>query len=113
MAECSTQQLRKPDDQLTDGGFEMHASPDLTMPILVVDDFGTMTRIIETLLRQVGFDNIALARDVASALDQLRSKRFELVIADWKMGPPGGLELLERMRGDPVTSSARFILMTA
>ena len=31
---------------------------DLSMPILVVDDYNTMARIIRNLLKQLGFDDI-------------------------------------------------------
>ena len=31
---------------------------DLSMPVLVVDDYSTMIRIIRNLLKQLGFDNI-------------------------------------------------------
>jgi two-component system, chemotaxis family, chemotaxis protein CheY len=31
---------------------------DLSMPILVVDDYSTMIRIIRNLLKQLGFENV-------------------------------------------------------
>ena len=36
---------------------------DLSMPILVVDDYSTMIRIIRNLLRQLGFEDIDDASD--------------------------------------------------
>jgi two-component system chemotaxis response regulator CheY len=35
---------------------------DLSMPVLVVDDYSTMIRIIRNLLKQLGFENIDDAR---------------------------------------------------
>ena len=36
---------------------------DLSMPVLVVDDYSTMVRIIRNLLRQLGFADVDDARD--------------------------------------------------
>ncbi|MFQ5346805.1 MAG: hypothetical protein ACE5ED_03040, partial [Rhodothalassiaceae bacterium] len=35
---------------------------DKTMPILIVDDYKTMLRIVRNLLKQLGFDNVDRAR---------------------------------------------------
>ncbi len=43
-------------------------SVDLSMPVLVVDDYSTMVRIIRNLLRQVGFTNVDDASDGIGAL---------------------------------------------
>ena len=42
---------------------------DLSMPVLVVDDYNTMIRIIRNLLKQLGFENIDDASDGSAALD--------------------------------------------
>src|ERR1044072_6675194 len=39
----------------------------LSMPILVVDDYNTMIRIIRNLLRQLGFEDVDDASDGSSA----------------------------------------------
>ena len=89
----------------------MAVDPDIN--ILVVDDFGTMVRIVQGLLQQAGFRNIEHVADGASALERLRSKTFSVVISDWRMSPMSGLELLRRMRQDPALQPVRFILITA
>jgi len=43
---------------------------DLSMPILVVDDYGTMIRIIRNLLKQIGFENVDDANDGSAALEK-------------------------------------------
>ena len=63
---------------------------DLSMPILVVDDYGTMIRIIRNLLKQLGFDNVDDASDGALALTKMRGRRYGLVISDWNMEPMTG-----------------------
>jgi two-component system chemotaxis response regulator CheY len=88
-------------------------SVDLSMPILVVDDYSTMVRIIRNLLRQVGFTHVDDACDGISALRRLREKSYRLVISDWNMEPMSGYELLKEMRADPGLASVPFIMITA
>jgi two-component system, chemotaxis family, chemotaxis protein CheY len=88
-------------------------SVDLSMPVLVVDDYSTMVRIIRNLLRQVGFTNVDDAFDGISALRRLREKPYRLVISDWNMEPMSGYELLKEMRADPDLASVPFIMITA
>ena len=88
-------------------------SVDLSMPVLVVDDYNTMVRIIRNLLRQVGFTNVDDASDGISALKRLREKQYGLVISDWNMEPMTGYELLQTMRADPSFASVPFIMITA
>jgi two-component system, chemotaxis family, chemotaxis protein CheY len=86
---------------------------DLSMPVLVVDDYSTMVRIIRNLLRQLGFADVDDARDGAAALAKMRSKRYGLVISDWNMEPMTGFELLREMRDDPQLEETPFIMVTA
>src|SRR4051812_16376187 len=86
---------------------------DLSMPILVVDDYNTMIRIIRNLLKQIGFENVDDASDGASALEKIRSKKYGLVISDWNMEPMTGYDLLKAVRSDSSTSKLPFIMVTA
>ena len=86
---------------------------DLTMPVLVVDDYNTMIRIIRNLLRQLGFEDIDDAADGSTALAKMRDKHYGLVISDWNMEPMTGYELLKQVRSDPSLSSTPFIMVTA
>ena len=86
---------------------------DRSMPILVVDDYATMVRIIRNLLKQLGFDNVDDAGDGSAALAKLRSKHYGLVISDWSMEPMTGYDLLREVRADPALSKTPFIMVTA
>jgi two-component system chemotaxis response regulator CheY len=86
---------------------------DKRTPILVVDDYKTMVRIVRNLLHQLGFEDVDEANDGASALAKLRARRFGLVISDWAMEPMNGLELLQQVRADPDLASLPFIMITA
>ena len=86
---------------------------DPSMPVLVVDDYSTMVRIIRNLLRQVGFSDVDDANDGAAALAKMRAKRYGLVISDWNMEPMSGYELLLQVRADPALGETPFIMVTA
>jgi two-component system chemotaxis response regulator CheY len=85
----------------------------LSANVLVVDDYGTMRRIIRNLLTQIGFTNIEEAADGAAALSKLREKSFGLVISDWNMEPMTGLQLLQEVRADNKLKPTPFIMVTA
>lgn len=86
---------------------------DHSMPVLVVDDYKTMIRIIRNLLKQLGFANVDEAGDGSAALNMMREKDYGLVISDWNMEPMTGYELLREVRADDRLSRTPFIMVTA
>lgn len=86
---------------------------DMNMPILIVDDYKTMLRIIRNLLKQLGFNNVDEATDGAAALQKLRDKHYDLVISDWNMEPMSGLQLLKEVRSDNKLKALPFVMITA
>ena len=86
---------------------------DPNMPILIVDDYKTMLRIIRNLLRQLNFTNIEEATDGSMALRKLREAPFSLVISDWNMEPMTGIQLLREVRADEKLKHIPFVMITA
>ena len=86
---------------------------DTSMPVLVVDDYNTMIRIIRNLLKQLGFENVDDAADGSAALAKMRDKKYGLVISDWNMEPMTGFELLKQVRADSELAETPFIMVTA
>ena len=86
---------------------------DMSMPVLVVDDYNTMIRILRNLLKQLGFQDIDDAADGTAALAKMRLKHYGLVISDWNMEPMTGYDLLKEVRGDPGLARTPFIMVTA
>lgn len=84
-----------------------------SMPILVVDDYATMVRIIRSLLKQIGFENVDDAPNGEAALEKIQSKAYGLIFSDWNMEPMSGIELLHRVRSDPATAHIPFIMVTS
>jgi two-component system chemotaxis response regulator CheY len=86
---------------------------DLSMPVLIVDDYNTMVRIIRNLLRQLGFEHIDDANDGTAALAKMQQRQYGLVISDWNMEPMTGYDLLQQVRADPALAKTPFIMVTA
>jgi len=86
---------------------------DRSMPVLVVDDYNTMIRIIRNLLKQIGFSDIDDAADGSAALARMREKKYGLVMSDWNMAPMTGYALLKEVRADPGVSKTPFIMVRA
>lgn len=83
------------------------------MPILIIDDYKTMLRIIRNLLTQLGFTNIDEATDGEMAWGKLQEKQYSLIISDWNMEPMSGYVLLQKVRASEKFRSMPFILVTA
>lgn len=83
------------------------------MPVLIVDDYSTMIRIIRNLLRQLGFEHIDDASDGSAALAKMEQRKYGLVISDWNMEPMTGYDLLKQVRANPGLSATPFIMVTA
>jgi two-component system chemotaxis response regulator CheY len=86
---------------------------DLEMPVLIVDDYKTMLRIIRNLLKQIGFNNVDEATDGKAALERMQQRKYGLVISDWNMEQMTGLELLKQVRVDESLRETPFIMITA
>ncbi len=85
----------------------------MNMPVLIVDDYKTMLKIIRNLLKQLGFSNVEEAMDGSTALQKIRGKNYGLVISDWNMEPMNGLQLLKEIRLDAKLKDVPFIMITA
>jgi two-component system chemotaxis response regulator CheY len=86
---------------------------DPSMPILVVDDYQTMIRIIRNLLKQLGFEEVDDALDGTQALAKMKQRKYGLVISDWNMEPMTGYDLLKAVRSDDNLKEMPFIMVTA
>ena len=88
-------------------------SVDMKMPILIVDDYKTMLRIVRNILKRVGFENVDEAAGGTEAFNKMKEKKYGLVISDWNMEPVTGLDLLKQVRGDGNMKDTPFIMISA
>lgn len=83
------------------------------MRFLVVDDFLTMRRVLRSLLREIGFDDVCEAAHGTAALEQLRAGPFDVVITDIEMPTLGGFELLSAIKKDAQLKHLPVLMVTA
>ncbi len=86
---------------------------DTNIPVLIVDDYKTMLRIIRNLLKQIGFEDVDEAIDGTDALRKMGIKKYGLIISDWNMQPMNGLDFLRHVRSDSSLNATPFIMVTA
>ena len=88
---------------------------DTSTRLLVVDDMGTMRKLVMRVCRELGFTDIIEAADGNLAWQQLTSSTppVGLVISDWNMPNCTGLDLLKKIRSDQQYKQLPFMLVTA
>ena len=86
---------------------------DKNLKFLVVDDMSTMRRIVRSILKELGFDNVEEAEDGNDALTKLRAGKFDFVVSDWNMPNLDGLEMLKAIRADDKLKALPVMLVTA
>ena len=91
----------------------LHQLDKKNMPVLVVDDFATMRKIVKKCLTELGFMNIVEADDGSVALEKLQHDHFQLIISDWNMPRMMGIDLLKAVRADERYKTVPFIMVTA
>ncbi len=83
------------------------------MDVLVVDDAATMRRIVKGLLHELGFKNMREAENGSAALDELKRKKADLVVADWNMPVMTGIDMLRAIRSDDGLKAIPVLMVTA
>ncbi len=82
------------------------------LEVMIVDDTSVSRMLMTELLQDIGVTNLALAKDGADALTQLKAKPVHLVISDQYMPNLDGLGLLKALRNNGPTAKIGFILVT-
>jgi two-component system chemotaxis response regulator CheY len=84
-----------------------------SIAVLVVDDQQTMRAMARQVLKQLGVIDVALAASGEAALDQMMSRRFDVVISDLNMPGLSGAELAQKIKAHPVLKGVPFFLATS
>jgi len=94
------------------GALALRVPEGKSMSVLVVDDVEANRDILASLLTEVGFECVH-AVDGQDALDQMRARRFELVLMDIRMPKLRGDEAIAIIRSDPELRASKVIAITA
>jgi two-component system phosphate regulon response regulator PhoB len=80
--------------------------------IVVVEDDGDISKILEHILCQQGYD-VTVAGNGSAALRAIRDQPPDLVVLDLMLPDMSGLEILKSLRQDAATAKTRVIIVTA
>ena len=86
---------------------------DLSMTMLIVDDYATMRRILKNIFKQLGYTRFVEADDGSTALEQLEKQKIDMIVSDWNMPKMSGLELLKTVRSSDEYKDIPFLMVTA
>src|SRR3990172_1199205 len=86
---------------------------DNNMKILVVDDLPMMRDSIISSLHEIGLKNITQSGDGLEALAELKKRKFDLLITDWKMPNMDGITLIRMIRSDAELKDMVVMMVTA
>lgn len=82
------------------------------MKILIADDSSTIRTYLSNLLWRWGHEVVA-AKDGAEAWQLLQSEAPQLVILDWMMPEPDGVEICHRLRTMPHFKNLYVLMLTS
>jgi cellulose synthase/poly-beta-1,6-N-acetylglucosamine synthase-like glycosyltransferase/CheY-like chemotaxis protein len=80
--------------------------------VLLVEDEALIRKLVTVAMERAGYA-VTVAEDGAQALERIGEALPDLIISDVMMPNVDGLDLLTRLRQDPVTSTIPIILLTA
>ena len=82
------------------------------MKILIVDDYVESLYLLETLLKNKGYD-VVLATNGKEALEKLQTERVEMIISDILMPVMDGFQLCREVKRDDKFQNIPFVFYTA
>ena len=66
--------------------------------------------VVRSLLQQLDATSVEDATNATDAFTKMRTKRYGLVISDWRIEPITGCDFVRKMRSDPLISRIPFII---
>jgi DNA-binding response OmpR family regulator len=84
----------------------------LNRRVLVVDDDPSVRKLLNQTLELEGYE-VSTAADGEEALEELPAAQPDVVVLDVMMPKLNGLDVLDRIRRNPETSTLPVILLTA
>jgi len=83
--------------------------------VLLVDDNADMRSLVKSLIHAMGIKKVVECSDGGEALQELKIKKYDLIITDWVMEPIDGLEFVRLLRTAPDSPcpKANVIMLTS
>lgn len=80
--------------------------------ILIVDDEIDIVDLLQFSLQKEGY-SIFTAQDGSTALEQARTKKPDLILLDWMIPEPNGIDVCRKIKADSVLASTPIIMISA
>jgi len=80
--------------------------------VMIIDDDAVSRKKLVRIFQRLGIEDIEEVGQGDEALDQLKERPMELVMADWYMPGLTGVELLKAIRQDPTLNNTLVYLVT-
>jgi CheY-like chemotaxis protein len=81
--------------------------------VLVLDDNRFQQQVLRMILIGLGVRQVAVAKDVDEALQVMNEQKFDLVIADYRLGGKSGADFTRLVRGARDGAGDRFMPIIA
>jgi|SRR5690554_6193837 DNA-binding response OmpR family regulator len=81
------------------------------LKIAVIDDISDVLELVEYNLRKEGMDVVTFTSS-DEALEEIAKNIPDLVISDWMMPEPDGLEVCRRLKNDERTKNIPLMMLT-
>jgi DNA-binding response OmpR family regulator len=69
-----------------------------SIKIMMIEDDNIMASLIRDVLDIMGFRNVILYKDGASALQDIEINNYDLILCDWKMPGMSGIDFTKKLR---------------
>lgn len=83
------------------------------MQVVIVDDNPVNLKLMESLVKRVGECTPLVFQDSSAGLDWCLANVPDLLIVDYMMPPPDGLEFIRRFRANPLNTDIPVLMITA
>ncbi|MBU6391621.1 MAG: response regulator [Planctomycetes bacterium] len=84
----------------------------LTKRILIVDDEEGYRKVLTNSLTDIGYETKAVNNGL-EALEEIRRKKYSIILLDVKMPGMDGIELLDRIQEIKFISHSNIVIITA
>jgi CheY-like chemotaxis protein len=85
---------------------------DETVRVMLVDDEPTTLLVVESFLREEGFEDLVILDDSRQALDLVSTMRPDVLLLDMMMPHVGGFEILASMQAAPALADIPVIILS-
>ncbi|MEZ5958880.1 MAG: response regulator [Hyphomonadaceae bacterium] len=82
------------------------------LDVLVVDDHEAMRTLLVRILAKAGVHRVRSAENGLEALDTLRQRTADLILADNQMPGMSGIEFLAAVRSDPALGAPKIVIVS-